>query len=89
MRDLTPYLMGDPGTSYRRSPTPEEMSRPNSIMEHIGYKYSPLRTLEVGGTIYTTERKKAERLYQRFLQNGMRGTVKKLQPGRWAVTRVE
>ena len=31
MRDLTPYLMGDPCTAYRRQPTQAEMNHPCSF----------------------------------------------------------
>ena len=44
MRDLTPRLMGDPSTAYRRSPTEEEMNRPCNF-NRLEFKVRERRTL--------------------------------------------
>jgi hypothetical protein len=44
MRDLTPYLMGDPGTSYRRPPSPAEMGK-NCQFNKLEYKVRERRVI--------------------------------------------
>ena len=44
MRDLTPYLMGDPCTAMRRQPTEIEMDRPCVFNRHE-FKVRERRTL--------------------------------------------
>ena len=44
LRDLTPTLMGDPCTAFRREPTEAEMNRP-CMFNRLEYKVRERRTL--------------------------------------------
>ena len=71
MRDLTPYLMGDPGTSYRRSPTLAEANRASCT------KYdSSSMTYQRSKEAYSKDEKQRRRMHPR-------SKVLNLSQGEW------
>lgn len=94
MKDLTPYLMGDPQSADRRAPTEEERQR----LSYTGHdrnqpvvglvRPSPLRQWPIGETRYFQDRKAAKAKASAMYNKGMSGQIRMLPDGRFSVTRI-
>ena len=83
LRDITPYLMGDPCTAYRRPPTAAEMGRdiheikwsrshirPVSDRRRRYTKTSIMWTLKPGDKMLRMTKGQAIYLYQKLVREG-------------------
>lgn len=89
LRDITPILMGDPGSSYRRNPTTDEMDRggvnkwdrhykPVNWVGCIPRKDSPIRAMKVNHVIYRSTRSSARYACIQLDSLGMRSRYQKV-----------
>lgn len=90
MRDLTPYLMGDPGTHPRREPTDQERQRLNPPCSH-DWRSKPVRdggfsNWQIGEVrTFDTSKKARSKLNQMYLK-GWWGAIQQVGEV-WLVTR--
>ena len=96
LRDMTPYLMGDPCTAFRRPPTVAEMGRDTHELKWSRSKINPVSprrrrytktsimwTLKPGDTILRMSKGSAVYLYQKLLSHGFGSKMEKNTCGGW------
>ena len=85
MRDLTPYLMGDPCTAYRRQPTQAEMD-----MHSVGKwtrtpmkqrKRAPMWQMQIGESFLVATRTAAISACRRLREGGIDCRMEKCAEG--------
>lgn len=84
MRDVTAELMGDPGSSPRRSPTPKDLDRVAADRTPSRWRRERLAALEampVGGTMSVESESARIACLRWFLRHGRRGTSWKAPDG--------
>lgn len=94
MKDLTPILMGDPGTSPRRAPTQEEIEkmRSRTVYEQkraFSSKYSKIYEWKLWETRTFATKREAKSKQDGLYQNGMQGMLRKAEDGTYIVRRVQ
>jgi hypothetical protein len=89
MRDLTPILMGDPGTHPRRNPTPEEIEKQETFLDwkRNNVRYSPIREWPVGELRTFPDFKSARSAQTSLYQKGLCGSLRKVGDGTYTVRR--
>ena len=93
MFDLTPILMGDPGSSWRRPPTLHEVAwcerrQPDVRSKGRDPKDVRLLTLPNGGEIVGLTHKEMTVALSWLRRNLMAASVKKMPDGRYRLRRV-
>lgn len=93
MKDLTPILMGDPGTHPRRAPTKEEAEkmRARTVYEQkraFGTKYSKIYDWQIWETRTFTTKREAKSKQDQLYQKGMQGILRKVDDNTYTVRRV-
>ena len=93
MRDLTPYLMGDPGTHPRRAPTDAEKARwqqqgATRTEPGQGRGWSELRQWKIGEVRTFATFREAKAKVSGLYVKGMCGSIRTKPDGTYTVTRM-
>ena len=85
MRDLTPILMGDPGSTYRRNPTPAEMNMHSvgkwTRTPTVRRRRAAMWNMEVGQSLLVGSRTAAISACRRLREGGIDCRMEKCAEG--------